>query len=183
MYDSALFLNADNSRARPATVAQNLSWCILSACGMVDFNMAIMFNWEIAYMIEPMEFDESNLQILGIVTLIQNCFSCLKNNTGLERWAHYVYVTCPSYLLWQFFDGCVAVDVPRSRFIPVRATSDLLLLQVSAYVAKERLRLIAVAAQRVPRSLILIEDIELLLLYDWDPCRLIQCYRLSRISL
>lgn len=71
-------------------------------------------------------------------------------------------------LALQFFDGCVAVDVPRSRFIPVRATSDLLLLQVSAYGAKEGLRLIAVAAQRVPKSLI-DETCRIADIIWWDP--------------
>lgn len=30
----------------------------------------------------------------------------------------------------QFFDRAIGVNVPRSRFLPVKATSDLLLVQV-----------------------------------------------------
>jgi hypothetical protein len=30
----------------------------------------------------------------------------------------------------QFFDKAIGVNVPRSRFLPVKATSDLLLVQV-----------------------------------------------------
>lgn len=33
--------------------------------------------------------------------------------------------------MWQFFDRAIGVNVPRSRFLPVKATSDLLLVQVN----------------------------------------------------
>lgn len=38
-------------------------------------------------------------------------------------------ITCPCM---QFFDRAIGVNVPRSRFLPVKATSDLLLVQVPA---------------------------------------------------
>lgn len=40
-------------------------------------------------------------------------------------------------LLVQFFDGSIAVEVSRSRFLPIRATSDLLLFQSDLYTVKE----------------------------------------------
>lgn len=32
----------------------------------------------------------------------------------------------------QFFDHAIGVNVPRARFLPVKATSDLLLVQVNS---------------------------------------------------
>ncbi|CAK9225588.1 unnamed protein product [Sphagnum troendelagicum] len=40
-------------------------------------------------------------------------------------------------LLIQFFDGAVAINVPGSRFLPVRATSELLILQSDVYDSKD----------------------------------------------
>ncbi|CAM6048509.1 unnamed protein product [Sphagnum compactum] len=40
-------------------------------------------------------------------------------------------------LLIQFFDGAVAINVPCSRFLPVRATSELLILQSDVYDSKD----------------------------------------------
>lgn len=41
----------------------------------------------------------------------------------------------------EVFDGAVAVEVPRSRFLPVKTTNDLLLLRSDAYDVDEDLRL------------------------------------------
>ena len=37
----------------------------------------------------------------------------------------------------RFFDRAIGVNVPRSRFLPVKATSDLLLVQPDLYTMKE----------------------------------------------
>lgn len=46
---------------------------------------------------------------------------------------------CPLHLLnlcyvYQFFDKAIGINVPRSRFLPVKATSDLLLVQVNLFL-------------------------------------------------
>jgi len=37
------------------------------------------------------------------------------------------------FLAYQFFDHAIGINVPRSRFLPVKASSDLLLVQVAFF--------------------------------------------------
>ncbi len=60
------------------------------------------------------------------------------------------------------FDGSTAIDVPRSRFAPVKTTSDLLALRSDAYEVKEdgQVRL-AASRDGVPPNIVLSDDYKL----------------------
>ena len=80
----------------------------------------------------------------GMVSLVLTCspwnFSsviCSHDLVGVWlplKLIYFLYLSvCLSILsnFLQFFDHAIGINVPRSRFLPVKATSDLLLVQVS----------------------------------------------------
>lgn len=58
-----------------------------------------------------------------LVTFLPWCIRFVHISSCITKWYN---------LLLQFFDHAIGVNVPRSRFLPVKATSDLLLVQVPA---------------------------------------------------
>jgi UTP--glucose-1-phosphate uridylyltransferase len=65
------------------------------------------------------------------------------------------------------FDGARAIRVPRSRFVPVKKTSDLLVLRSDAYVLGDGAR-IALAPGRAVPPLVELDDDHYKLLADFD---------------
>ena len=65
------------------------------------------------------------------------------------------------------FDGAQAIRVPRSRFVPVKKTTDLLVLRSDAYELADGAR-IALAAGRSAAPLVELDDDHFKLLADFD---------------
>jgi len=86
-------------------------------------------------------FNTNNLWISlqGVQTIIENKtldMEVIVNNKTLENGLNVIQLETAVGAAMKCFDGCIGINVPRRRFLPVKKTSDLMLVMSNLYSLK-----------------------------------------------